>query len=203
MNLPASSHQSQRSWWERHRLLLLISVPAVAVVAAIAFALLAVPSYRHELPANWGEECLGGPEVIADTFTETQYSRVSIQHGETRGQQWYRCSWTSKDESRYTLDIEISLLDGEEYDSLDVDIEGVRDSDTESLEAEEIVGFDSGYCTSEITVEQFRCYAVDSNLRVEIMVTGGGSDGMPSGLEVSLEDYLADVGANVQEQLAR
>lgn len=203
MNPPVSSYRSQRSWWGRHRLLLLVSVPAVVVVAAIVIALLMVPSYRHELPATWGEECLGGPDVINDTFTEAQYSRVSIQHGETRGQQWYSCSWTSKDESMYTLDIDVSILDGEEYDSLDVDIQGVRDSDTESLEAEDVAGFDSGYCTSEIAVEQFRCYAVDSNLKVKIMATGGGSDGMPPGLEVSLEEYLTDVGVNIQEQLAR
>lgn len=203
MNPPVNALRSQRSSWGRRRLLLLVPISAVVVVAVIVFAFLMVPSYRHELPATWGEQCLGDPEVIDDTFTEARYSRVSIQHGEDRSQQWYSCSWTSKNESSYTLDIEVNVLDGKEYDSLDVDIQGVRDSDTESLEAESIAGFDSGYCTSEIAVEQFRCYAVDSNLRVKIMVTGGGSDGMPPGLGISLKDYLAEVGANVQEQLAR
>jgi hypothetical protein len=200
MNPQANSQQSR---WSRHRVLLLISASVLVIVIAIVFALFMVPSYRHEFPAAWGEECLGGPEVIDDALTETRFSPVSIQHGESQGQQWYSCSWTSEDESRYTLDIEVSVLDGKKYDGLDVDIQGVRDSDTESLEADDIVGFDSGYCTSEINVEQFRCYAVDSNLRVKIMVTGGGTDGMPPGLGVSLEEYLADVGADVRAQLAR
>lgn len=178
---------------------MLATIPVVAVVIVLVRPL----PYRDDLPAAWGEECLGGPAVIDNAFTEAQYSRADIQYREAREQQSYSCSWTSKDDSQYTIDFDVSILDGSEFDSLDVDIQGVRDSDTESLEAEDIVGFDSGYCTSEINVEQFRCYAVDSNLKVKIMVTGGGSDGMPPGLEVSLEDFLVEVGADVRNQLAK
>jgi hypothetical protein len=182
---------------------MLVSVLVAVAVVVLAVPALMPPSYRNQLPGAWAEGCLGNPAVISDVFSADSFSRAGISHGGYHDDRWYECRWTWNPEGNghQSISLEVEVLDGDEFDDYDGLIETIRHSDWERVEAEAIAGFDSGYCSSSVTTQQFVCRAVDSNLKVGIVATGGDEEIGTSG--VSVEDYLAEVGAYVQDRLAR
>ncbi|MFC3493019.1 hypothetical protein [Glycomyces rhizosphaerae] len=183
-----------------------------AVLAAIAVAVAVIilvwpPAYRYELPAAWDEGCLGTPEpeVISAVFDPGSFSEAGITHDDYGDSRWYQCSWTWNHENsggtRQSIDLKIDVLDGDEFDDYNVMIETIRsESVFTTLITDEIAGFESGYCASSIGLDDYECYAVDSNLKVALLTYGGGEIG---GSGIAVEDYLAEVGAYIQNQLAR
>lgn len=205
---PTSNSQHRLSSRNRKQLILLVSVLTIVAVAVVVIILVRPPDYRFELPGNWADGCIGDPEVITDVFSETQFSKASISHDKySDHSRWYQCSWDWELEGtggwRQFVDLQIDVLDGDEYDDLDGMIETVRsDSKFTLLTVEEIDGFESGYCTSTVGLDEFDCQAVDSNLKVSLRINGGGN-GEIGDSGIAVEDYLAEVGAYVQDQLAR
>ena len=208
MNPPINPNLPQRSRRGRDRLITLASVLAAVVVVAIVIVLVRPPDYRYELPAAWDEGCLGDPEpeVISDVFSAGPFSKAGISHDRYSDSRWYQCSWDWNLEGnggwRQFVDLKIDVLDGDEFDDLDVDIETIRSEGIfTQLRVDEIDGFESGYCTSDVGFDDFDCKAVDSNLKISLRTNGGDGEIGESG--VAVEDYLAVVGAYVQDQLAR
>jgi hypothetical protein len=204
---PISPNQSLRDNRSRDRLILLASILAAAVVVAVVIILVRPPSYRYELPAAWDDGCLGSPEpkVISEVFEAGPFSEVSISHDKSRDSRWYQCSWEWNLEGiggwHQRIDLKIDVLDGDEYDDYDVTIETIRKDEVfKTVTVDEIAGFDSGYCAADTGFNDFECRAVDSNLKVQLLTYGGGDIG---GTDIAVEEYLAEVGAYIQEQLAR
>jgi hypothetical protein len=179
---------------------------ATIVLVAVVINLLRPPDYRYELPAAWDKGCLGDPEpeVITDVFDPGTFSKANISHDNYGDSRWYQCSWTWDLEGtggRQSVDLRIDVLDGDEYDDYDVMIETIRNESVfTTLTADEIAGFESGYCASSVGLDDYECYAVDSNLQVTLLAYGGDEIG---GSGIAVEDYLAEVGAYVQDQLAQ
>lgn len=205
MNPPTSSKLPQRILWSRDRPILLVSVLAAIAVVVIVIILLRPPDYRNQLPAVWGEGCLGDPEVISDVFSDDSFSRAGITHGRNLDDPWYECSWTWNPEDagngHQTIRLEVEVLGDDEFDDYDGLIETIRSGDWERVDAESITGFESGYCSSSIDGTQYVCRGIDGNLQVGIVATGGDDEIGYSG--VTVEDYLSQVGAYIQDQLAR
>jgi hypothetical protein len=176
-------------------------------VVVVVIVLVRPPDYRYQFPAAWGDGCLGDPEpeVISGVFSDGPFSEAGISHDKYRDSRWYQCSWTwdreSTSGSRQSIDLKIELLDGDEFDDYDVMIETIRREGVfTTLTVDEIAGFESGYCASSVGLDDYECYAVDSNLQVTLLSYGGDEIG---GSGIAVEDYLAEVGAYVKDQLAR
>jgi hypothetical protein len=189
----------------RHRLIWLISALATIAVVVVVTVLVRPLPYRNELPAAWGDDCLGDPEVIRDVFSTSSFTNAEIAHGRFLEDPWYECSWTWADEGQgnghQTIKLDVKVLGEKEFDDYGVLIETIRSSDLERIDAESIEGFDSGYCSSAVDGTQFVCRGSVGNLQVGIVATGGGDEIGGSG--VTVEDFLVEVGANVRNQLAR
>ncbi|WP_270116543.1 hypothetical protein [Glycomyces algeriensis] len=162
--------------------------------------------YRNQLPAAWGDDCLGDPAVISDVFSPAAFSQARIDHGRFLDDPWYECSWTwnpgGGSAEHQSISLEVKVLADDEFEDYSGLIETIRSSDFEQIDAESIAGFDSGYCSSSIGgTSQFVCRGAAGNLQVGIVATGGNDEVGDSGITV--EDYLVEVGAFVREQLAR
>lgn len=207
MNPPTSPDQPWLSRHSRNRLILLASVLGAVAVVIVVIIMVRPPTYRYQLPSAWSDACLGDPEVISDVFSASPFSKANITHDNYEDRRWYQCSWKWETEGtggwRQSIDLKIEVLDGNEYNDYDALIETHRSESTfEVLRVDEIHGFDSGYCTSSISFDDMACYAVDSNLKVSILTIGGIS-GEIGESGIAVEDYLAEVGAYIQDQLAR
>jgi hypothetical protein len=189
----------------RNRLILFISALATITVVVVVIVLVRPLPYRNELPAAWGDDCLGDPGVITDVFSTSSFTNAEISHGRFLEDPWYECSWTwnadEQSNGHQTIKLDVKVLGKKEFDDYGVLIETIRSSDLERIDAESIEGFDSGYCSSAVDGTQFVCRGSVGNLQVGIVVTGGGDEIGSSG--VTLEDFLVEVGANVRNQLAR
>lgn len=207
MNPPNNPNRTRLSTRNRHRLILLAAVLAAIAVVVAVIILVRPPSYRYELPAAWDEGCLGDPEpeVISTVFDPGSFSKAGISHDDYGESRWYQCSWTWNGENRGgtrpSIDLKIEVLDGDEFDDYNVMIETIRsESVFTTLTTDKIAGFESGYCARSVGLDDYECYAVDSNLQVALLAYGGDEIG---GSGIAVEDYLAEVGAYIQDQLAR
>lgn len=188
----------------RNRLILLTSLLAMASVVVVIILMRPLP-YRSQLPAGWGESCLGDPEVISDVFSADSFSQADISHGRSLDDPWYECSWIWNPEGsstgHQTIRLEVKVLGDDEFEDYAGLIETIRSGELERVDAESIAGFDSGYCSSSIDGTQYVCRGADGNLQVGVVATGGDDEIGSSGITV--EDYLVEVGANVRDQLTR
>jgi hypothetical protein len=204
---PPDSNKPRLGGRNRNRLILLTSLAATLAIVVAVIILVRPPKYRYELPGAWGDACLGDPAVITDVFSAGPFSKAGITHDRYSDNRWYQCSWEWNLEGvggwRQFVDLRIDVLDGDEHDDYDVMIETIESESTfTQLRVDEIKGFESGYCTSTVGLDDFDCEAVDSNLQVSLRINGGGN-GEIGESGIAVEDYLSEVGAYIQEQLAR